>query len=129
MMFSKQAILRAIKNMTNHEALYLNSGNCGVFAVALNNVLDGKGKYMVAIESDEPEYIAHVALKYKGMLIDGTGITTYKHMELYAHGGDPEKRVNIIETDERDVLRNTNSSISVAELEYKLRKELAKVNE
>jgi len=122
----RQDIIAAIKRISGK--FHLNSGNCGVFAVALNKIFGGKGKYIAVVEEYEPEYISHVALKYNNTLFDGNGVTTLKDMKSYGFNEKhPKQHISFMEVDEYTVLKWTNPDISVSKMELELRKETKRV--
>ena len=62
----------------------LDFGDCGIFAIALNKILNNQGKYIAVVNDYEPEKFYHVALKYGKDYIDGNGKVSKQ--ELLQHG-------------------------------------------
>jgi hypothetical protein len=104
----------------------LTSGNCGIYAVALNRVLGNVGKYIATVEENEPEYLSHVALEVGGKLYDASGRITRKEMRDYGKNEDyPRQMITIGEVSEEEALTDANSmfakEVSVDEIEKLIR--------
>ena len=102
--------------------LGLTSGNCGKYAIALNNVNANKGKLIAVVEENEPEYFSHVALEIKGRFYDATGEITIEQLKEYGFDEDyPDQEIEVVYVPESSVLKGTGSmfapEVSVRELE------------
>ena len=91
------------------------SGNCGVFAVALNKALGGVGTYLALVEEYEPEYLSHVVLQYAGKLYDATGEVTKKSIkEQYGDNPDhPDQKLHFTTVNESTAIHNTEPTTTV----------------
>lgn len=78
-MNSKIEISEFIKSIPKKEKLKLNSGNCGIFAIALKRIF-GKGKLVAVLSDQEPEMFIHVALNIEDKYYDGEGIKSKEEL-------------------------------------------------
>ena len=123
---NKNLLWLAVKNLKGK--MFFRSGNCGVFAVALNRIMGGKGKYIAVYEDPDTEFITHVALKYGNILYDSNGVTNQKNLVIFADNGEPDQRIIIEEVNENSILNHTNWDISTDKIESELRKEINKIS-
>lgn len=104
-------------------------GNCGVYAIALNNVLGGKGRYVGVVSADGQ--VLHVLLRYKGKLYDSAGERSKK--ELYRIWGDRKAKwddskdmekafkVNLVPFTETEARRHTRPYTPIETIEKAMR--------
>lgn len=107
----------------------LTGGNCGKFAVALNNVLGGEGEYYAIVEEYEPEYFSHVVLKWNGKFWDAKGEISGEDLKDYGYNPEhPDQEIDIIKIDEGSVLKFTGSmfatEVDVNEIESMITEEI-----
>jgi hypothetical protein len=103
-------------------------GNCGAFAIALARVL-GRGECEYAISSaqwnmDQPMF-GHVGLRYRGTILDGTGILPAPDLlNVWAEDDDENAEVRFVSANEDCeawLLQGTDYEISPEAFEEKLR--------
>lgn len=65
------------------------SGNCARFAVALNQVLDADGDYVI-VNGEHYEYADHVMLRHRGWLFDASGLVDLEALREECDEDDTE---------------------------------------
>ena len=135
-MVSAQLIARACRKIARRHDLF--HGNCGVFAIALRQLV-GEGGLLAACCLRDDEYdlggIAHVAYKHPdGTLFDGSGMITREELlewakkDYAAQGGQwPEPDIVDLWTrpdPEGEVLKNTSPRVAVDVRAAELRTQL-----
>lgn len=94
---------------------YIN-GDCGVFAIALANLLGPNAEILYC--EDEDDLIAHCAVKFENRIWDADGETTESGLKSYC-SGEPGQVWNIPigKVDIRDIIKRTNPSNTVEHFE------------
>lgn len=104
-----------------HSDKDLSSGNCGVFAIAVDQLFD-VDSFVFAENDAEPDRLYHVAVIKNGKMYDGNGITNLNRLRQYAVDEDypdEEPKVNTYPATQdlyRYILKGTEPSISVNDL-------------
>jgi hypothetical protein len=115
---SSDPILTFIASHSNKE---LSSGNCGVFAIAVNEKFNVDSFIYVENEA-EPDRLYHVAVVKDNVIYDGNGITTKDRLRLYGVDDDfPENdpilnKVPASESEYRFIMQGTEPTITVSDL-------------
>lgn len=104
-----------------HRNKDLSSGNCGVFAIAVDKLL-GVDSFVFAENEAEPDRLYHVAVIKNGRMYDGHGLTNANTVKEYAYDEDfpsNEPMLDIVPASEslyRFILKGTEPTLSVTEL-------------
>jgi len=98
------------------------SGNCGMYAIALGKIAQEQGKKVVIILAADAEEttslwndprIYHVGVEIDGVVYDGSGVTSEQGIARFAYDiyGDPSPHMFYLELDEATITlirRETN---------------------
>lgn len=104
-----------------HHDKDLSSGNCGVFAIAVDKLF-GVDSFVFAENEAEPDRLYHVAVVKNGRMYDGHGVTNADTVKEYAYDEDfPENEpvLDIVPASDnlyRFILKGTEPNISVDSL-------------
>lgn len=90
------------------------SGNCGVLALAAARLVGPAHCGIAIADNGEGSSIGHVALQWKGHVIDEGGFTTLEDMKCWVDEGEPEVSVvSGLEVDEGEILKLTNPCMEI----------------
>ena len=78
-----RALIASLASRCSEEIPDLLSGNCAVFAAALARTLGDDSTVRYVEDREQPDFICHAAVLYRGRLYDGNGSTSMENMQYW----------------------------------------------